>query len=112
MSDVVSFLLPRSLYRLRALVPASITIFVATIKERAERIVEDAEHSGGAGAVRRIATHGWVSNRRELMDDSPELRQAIQDEAKRIAEEAWVIDANREDARYAGRSRCLREDQF
>lgn len=85
---------------------------MATIKERAERIVEDAEHSGGVEAVRRIATYGWSSKSRELMDDSPELRQAIQDEAKRVAEESWVIGANREDARYAGGGRGLREDQY
>jgi hypothetical protein len=61
---------------------------MATIKERAERIVEDAEHSGGIGAVKRIATYGWTSNRHELMDDSPALRQAIQDEAKRVTNDS------------------------
>lgn len=53
----------------------------------AERIVDIAGQAGGIDEVRRLAEFGWPDGR-ELDDDSPELRAAIQSVAWCVVESA------------------------
>jgi hypothetical protein len=58
----------------------------ATIQGLAENIVEVAGTCGGSAEVRRLAAHGWPSNRplNCFGHDEAEVRAAIQGEAQRI----------------------------
>jgi hypothetical protein len=47
-----------------------------TNKQRAEKIIDEAGTAGGIDEVRRIAELGWPDSC-PLVDDSPELRDAI-----------------------------------
>ncbi|UOF77332.1 hypothetical protein [Caudoviricetes sp.] len=49
----------------------------------AQRIVDNAGAAGGIDEVRRLAERGWPENR-ELENDSPELREAIQERARLV----------------------------
>lgn len=53
------------------------------LQKVAARIVADAEKTGGPAAIRKLATFGWPHDQ-PLKGDSYELRNAIQDEAKRL----------------------------
>lgn len=58
-----------------------------TITEMAVATVEAAGMAGGIDEVKRLADKGWPDSR-ELENDSPELRAAIQAEAQRVVSEA------------------------
>ncbi len=69
-----------------------VTVYVETtgamsVSDSATAAVEAAGSAGGIDEVRRLAEHGWPTNR-PLTGDSPELRTAIQAEAARILADA------------------------